>query len=123
MAAELVEHRTLRGENAPIRLVGRVGAVEDLERLLEIADVGKRAAVSAEQGGVAGVLEGCLLQHRDGLRSLAAAAQRLRVGDCRRGIIRFFAIAAGQPFGFGPPFGFGFWAGGGLRGDGRGGRQ
>jgi hypothetical protein len=86
MPAELVEHGPLRGQDAPVRLIGSVGAVEDLERLLEFPHVGERAAVSSENRGVARVLQRSLLQHRHGLRALAGGAQRLGIADGGRRI-------------------------------------
>src|SRR5436309_14241755 len=50
-----------------------MGAAEDVERLLEIAVVGERAAVGCEQRLVARVGDGGLLQHGDGLRAQAVA--------------------------------------------------
>ena len=70
-----------------------MGAREHVERLLEIAVVGQRAAVAGEQRLVAGMGDGGLLQHGDGLGALAGGAQRLAIGQCRVGILGIGAIA------------------------------
>ena len=81
MAAHLVEHRALHREDAPVRLVGRVRALEHVERLLEVAGIGERAAVGAEQRLVVRIMQRGGFQNRGGLRALAGRAQRLRVAD------------------------------------------
>jgi hypothetical protein len=57
VAAHLVEHGALSGEDVPVGLVGRMGAAEYFQRLIEIAGLGQRAAVRAKHGLVARVRE------------------------------------------------------------------
>ena len=78
----LVEHGALRGEDAPVGLVGRVGAAEHVERLLIIAVFRKRAAVFAEHGLVVRVADRCPLQHGQRLGALSGGTQRLRIAQC-----------------------------------------
>ena len=49
VSAELVQRRSLRREQPPVRIVGTMGAAENVEGLLEIAVVGQRAAIAGEQ--------------------------------------------------------------------------
>ena len=83
VAAHLVEHRALRVENAPIRIVRRVGAVERLQRLLVLAGLGQRPAIGAEQRHAARIADRGLFEHGHRLRALVGRAQCLRVGDGR----------------------------------------
>ncbi len=101
--AELVEYRALRRKNPPVGLIGRMGAVEHLKRLLQIADLRQRLAVGSEQDGIARLTQGSLLEDRDGLRTLAAGAQRLRIGEGDVRVARFGTILGSQAFGFAPP--------------------
>ena len=57
MAAHLIEHRALHREDAPVGLVGRMRALQHVERLLEVAGVGERAAIGAEQRLVFGIVD------------------------------------------------------------------
>jgi hypothetical protein len=98
VAAELVERGSLHRENSPIRIIRRVGAAENIERLLEIAIVGQRAAVSGEQRLVAGMGDGGLLEHGDGLGALSGGAERLAVAQGRVGILGVAAITLAIDF-------------------------
>ena len=49
VTAHLVHHGALHREDAPVGLVGRMRALQHVERLLEVAGIGQRAAVGAEQ--------------------------------------------------------------------------
>ena len=93
MAAELIERGALHRENPPVGIVGRMGAGEHVERLLEIAVVGQRPAVSREQRLVAGMADGGLLEHGGGLGALPGGAQRLAIGQRRVGILGIGAVA------------------------------
>ena len=64
---ELIERGALHREQPPVRIVGRMGAGENIERLLEIAVVGKRPAITGEQWLVAGMGDGGLFKHGGGL--------------------------------------------------------
>ena len=77
--AELIECGSLRREDPPIRIVGGMGAAEDVERLLEIAVVRQRSPVAGQQRLVAGVGDRGLFEHRDRLGPLPRGAQRLSV--------------------------------------------
>ena len=70
-----------------------MGAAQHVEGGLRIAVVGERAAVSGKQRLVAGMSDGGLFQHSDGLRPLAGSAERLAVAQCRLGILGIGAIA------------------------------
>ena len=48
VVAQLVERRSLHRKDAPVRIFGRMGLRQHVERLLEIAVVGERAAVSRQ---------------------------------------------------------------------------
>ena len=98
MAAELIERGALHRENPPIRIVGRVGAAQDVECLLEIAVVGKRPAPGGEQRLVAGMSDGGLLEHGGGLGALPIGTQRLAVGQGGFGILGVFAVAIAGHF-------------------------
>ena len=74
MAAHLIEHRALHRQDAPIRLVLRVRAVEYFERLLVTAVVSERPAVSAEHNAIVLVVKRRLLEDGCGLGSLADGA-------------------------------------------------
>ncbi len=93
VAAELIERRALRRQDAPVGILRRMRAAEHVEGLLEIAIVGERAAVAGEQRLVAGMGEHGLLEHRDRLGALAGLAQRLAVVERDVGIARLGAIA------------------------------
>ena len=92
MAAHLVEHGALRGQDVPVGLVGRMRAAEHFQRLIEIAGLGQRAAIGAKHGLVARVCDRGLFEHGDGLRALSGGAQRLRVVERRVDIARIGAI-------------------------------
>ncbi len=93
MAAELIERGALHRKNPPVGIVGRVGAGEHVERLLEIAVVGQRPAVAGEQRLVAGMGDGGLFEHGGGLGALPGGAQRLAIGQRGIGILGVGAIA------------------------------
>ena len=63
VSAELIEHGALRRQDPPIRIVGAVGAAEDVEGLLKIAVVRQRPPIAGEQRLVAGMSDGGLLEH------------------------------------------------------------
>ena len=81
VAAHLVEHGALGGQNVPVGLVRRVGAVEHVQRLLIISGFGERAPVSAEHGSVARAFDRSLFEHGDSLGTLSRLAQRFRVAQ------------------------------------------
>ena len=70
-----------------------MGAAEHVEGGLRIAVVGERAAVAGEQRLVAGIGDGGLFEHGDGLGALPGGAQRLAIGERRVGILGIGAIA------------------------------
>ena len=92
VAAHLVEHRALRGEDAPIGLVGRVGAVEHVQCLLVVSGFGKRAPISAEYGLVVRAFDGGPLEDGDRLSTLSGRAERLRIVQRNVDIRRVGAI-------------------------------
>ncbi|MET3160271.1 hypothetical protein ABIF34_007296 [Bradyrhizobium japonicum] len=96
VATELVERRALRRQDAPVRILRRMRAAQNVESLLEIAVVGERAAVAGEQRLVAGMAEHGLLEHRDRLGALPALAQRLAVVERDVGIAGLGAITLAQ---------------------------
>ena len=66
-------------------------ALQHVERLLEVAGIGERAPVGAEQGRIAGIVDRGGFQHGGRLGALAGRAQRLRVADGVVGIARIGA--------------------------------
>ena len=72
---------------------GEWARLEDVEGLLEIAVVGERPAEAAEQRLVAGIGDGGLFEHGDGLGALPGGAQRLAIGQRGVGILGIGAIA------------------------------
>jgi hypothetical protein len=105
VAAHLIEHGALHRENPPVRLVGRMGALQHAERLLEIARIGERAAIGAEQRLVFRVVDRGGLEHRGRLRALAVLAQRVGVADRVVGIARIGAEALAERLALAPPIG------------------
>ena len=93
MTAHLIERGALHRKNTPVGIVGRMGARQHVERLLEIAVVGERAAVSGQQCLVAGMGDGGLLEHGGGLGPLPGGAQCLAIGQRGVGILGIGAIA------------------------------
>src|SRR4030088_913924 len=93
MPAKLIERGALHRKNSPVGIIGRMGAGENIERLLEIAVVGKRPAISGEQWLVAGMSGGGLFEHGDGLGALPCGAQRLALLEGRVGVRGVGAIA------------------------------
>ena len=83
-----------------------MGAAEHVERLVEVAGVGQRAAIGAKQRHVVRIADRGLLQHRDRLGALFGGAQRPRIIEGRFGIAGIFAIALAPDFERLPPFGF-----------------
>ena len=75
MAAHLIEHCPLHVENTPIRIVGRVGALERRKRLLILAGIRQRAPVSPEQRHAPWIADRGLLQDRHGLGTLVGCPQ------------------------------------------------
>ena len=86
-----------------------MGARQHVERLLEIAVVGQRPAVSREQRLVAGMGDGGLFEHGGGLRALPGGAQRLAIGQGGVGILGIGAIALAVDFRRAPRIGIGGW--------------
>src|SRR6267378_8175863 len=84
-----------------------MGAGENIERLLEIAVVGKRPAISGEQWLVAGMGDGGLFEHGDGLGALPCGAQRLAILEGRVGVLGISAIAFAVGFCRAPRVGVG----------------
>ena len=107
MPAELIEHGSLHRKNSPIGIVGRMGAGQNVEALLEIAVIGKRAAVAGEQRLVAGMSDGGLFEHGDGLAALPRGAQRLAIEQGRVGVLGIGAIAIAVNFHRTPRIGVG----------------
>ena len=105
MAAELIEHRALGVEHAPVRIVGRMRPAENLERLIEIASFGQSAAIGAEQRHVGGVADRGLFEHGDRLGALVGGAQAARIDHGGVGIVRIGAVARARGFERLPPFG------------------
>ena len=93
VAAELVEHRALRIEDAPVGIVGRVRAAEHVERLVVVAGLGQRAAIGAEQRHIVRIADRGLLQNGHRLGALLGGAQRPGIADGRIGIAGIFAVA------------------------------
>src|SRR5450759_3705734 len=92
MPAKLVERGALYRQNSPVGIIGCMGATENVERLLEAAVVGQRPAIAGEQRLVAGMADGGLFEHGDGLGALPGGAERLtkaqRGGTLRRALPR-----------------------------------
>ena len=93
MPAQLIERGSLHRKNTPVRIIWRMGARENIERLLEIAVIGERAAIAGEQRPVAGMGDGGLFEHGDRLAALPRGAQRLAISQCGIGILGIGAIA------------------------------
>ena len=76
VSAKLIEHGALGRQNPPIRIVGGVGAAEDVEGLLKIAVVRQRPPIAGKQRLVAGMGDAGLLEHghRLGLLPVARSA-------------------------------------------------
>ncbi len=107
MPAELIERGALHRENPPIRIVGRVGAAENVECLLRIAVVGERAAPRGEQHLIAGMSDGRLLEHGGRLGALPVGTQRLAVSQSGVGILGIGTVAVAHHFGRGVRIGIG----------------
>ena len=90
-------------------------APEDLERLLEITIVGQSAAMAGQQRLVAGMGDGGLLEHGDGLGALPGGAKRLAVAQGGVGILGVAAIALAIDFKRAARVSVGVGAGFGLR--------
>ena len=75
-----------------------MGARQHVERLLETAVVGQRAAESGQQRLVAGMGDGGLFEHRRRLGALPGGAQRLAIGQRGVGILGIGAIALAGDF-------------------------
>ena len=91
-----------------------MGAREHIERLLEIAVVGERAAITGEQRLVAGMSDGGLFEHGGGLGALPGGAQRLAIGQSGIGILGIGAVAFAIDFYRAPRIGIGTGLGLGL---------
>ena len=107
MPAELIEHGSLHRKDPPVGIVGRMGAREHVERLLEIAVVGQRPAESGEQRLVAGMGDGGLFEHGGGLGALPGGAQRLAIGQRGVGILGIGTVALAGDFRRAPRIGAG----------------
>jgi hypothetical protein len=115
MAAELIEHGSLHRQNAPVRIFRRMGAGENVERLLEIAVVGERPAEGGEQRLVAGMGDGGLFEHRGGLGALPGGAQRLAIRQSGVGILGIGPVALAIDFHRAPRIAVGAGVGVGLQ--------
>jgi hypothetical protein len=107
MPTQLIEYGSLHRKNTPIRIVGRMGARENIKRLLEIAVIGERATIAGEQRLVAGVGDGGLFKHGDRLAALPGGAQRLAISQRGVGILGIGAIALAVKLRRAPRIGFG----------------
>src|SRR6185369_6819708 len=107
MTTHLVEYRALHRQDPPIRLIRRVCAVENLERLLVTSIVGERAAISAEHNAIVPVVKRRLLEDRCGLGPLADGAQRLGITDGCVRISWIGAVALAPGIHFLPPLDLG----------------
>src|SRR5260370_2400279 len=81
MPAKLIERGSLHRKNSPVGIIGRMGAGENIERLLEIAVIGKRPAIGGEQRLVAGMGDGALFEHGYGLRALSGGTEWLNISQ------------------------------------------
>ena len=102
VAAHLVEHGALSGQDVPVGLVGRMGAVEHFQRLLEITRLGERAAIRASTALSLG-LRVRPFEDGDCLRALSGSAQGLCIVDGGLGICRICAVAITPGIGGTPP--------------------
>ena len=95
-----------------------MGARQDVERLLEITVVDERPAVTGEQRLVAGMGDGGLFEHGDGLGALPGGAERLAIGQRGIGILGVGTVALAIDIDRAPRIGVrtgaGAWAGVGL---------
>src|ERR1700738_4554478 len=80
-------------------------ALEDLERLLEIAYVSESASIGAKQRAVVGIVQRGSFEHGRGLRALAGRPQSLRVVDRIVDIARVGAEAFAQRLAVAAPVG------------------
>ncbi len=92
MAAHLVKHRALRRQHAPVGLIGRVRAAENVERLIIGSGIGERPSVFAQNHAIVRVFHRQALEHGYGLRTLAGGPQRLGImqrdiNPCRIGMV------------------------------------
>jgi hypothetical protein len=110
VAAELVEHGALGRENPPVGLIRGMGAGEDVERLVETADIGERPAIGAKQRRVARIGKRCLFEDRGRLAALATRAQGSGIGEGDLRIVGVVAIAGADRRGLVAPFGLRFAA-------------
>src|ERR1700722_7084146 len=92
MAAELIERGALHRKQAPIRIIGGVGAVQDVESLLTVSIVRHRPPIPRQQRLVAGMGNRGLLQHGRRLATLSGGAQRLAIGKGSFGILGIGAV-------------------------------
>ena len=76
VVAHLVGHGALRGQDRPVRTLGRVRVLQHVGRLLQPAGVGERLAVGPENDGIVRILDGEALKHGDSLGMPVQAAQR-----------------------------------------------
>ncbi len=88
-----------------------MGAAENVERLLEIAVIGERPAEAGEQRLVAGMGDGGLFEHGDGLGALPGGAERLAIGQRDVGILGIGAVALAVDLYRAPRIGIGAWTG------------
>src|SRR5262249_60329314 len=85
-------------------LIGLMSAAEHFERLAIVAGVSERTTIGAEHAHMARILDRGLLEHCDGLRTLAVAAQRMRIIDRGLRIFRVGAVALAPAFRRAVPF-------------------
>ena len=79
MAAHLVEHGALRGQDVPVGLVRRMRAIQHFQRLIIVSGFRQRAPIGAKYGLVVRRRNRGFLKDRNGLGTLSGRAQRLRI--------------------------------------------
>ncbi len=103
--AKLVRDRPLRRDDGPVRLLRRVGARENLRRLIELARAREPLPIGGEHRHVLWILNRQALQDRQRLRILLEREQRLRVSHRRRLVLGIFFVARAPLLGEAPQFG------------------
>jgi hypothetical protein len=114
MPAELIERGSLHRQNSPVGIIGRMGAVENVERLLEIAVIGERPAEAGKQRPVAGMGDGGLFKYGNSLGALSGGAERLTIGPRGVGILGIGTVALAADLHPVPRIGIGAWPGSAL---------
>src|ERR1700688_2839272 len=93
MPPHLIERGSRHRKNPPVGIIGRMGASQNIERLLEITVVGERPAITGEQRLVAGMGDSGLFEHGSGLGALSGGAERLTISQRRVSILGIGAVA------------------------------